>query len=310
LESFLCVIVIFVTFSLLQMDISPDFNGYGQFDDDDESQCDFTYDELCDGGMSQGWIFKAEPHFELGSLDVSHLQLLPEFEPANGGSESSFATDFATSLPSSYKTLTAADHDYSNPIWSPDQAIQTPNLLSASGDNAASEIFCQGDNSPWIAQRPGTAAFVVQHNVRPPPVSSSDALQPMYTEHTKSPFYASQPGFEFFLDRDVGQNSFANSSPSETLAQQTTHVIPSQSRSVTKENLHALKFYCTIRPCTYYKSFARKSDLNRHLATQHYSCEKKLSQCPWPACERKGTNGFLRRDKMLQHQDKVHGWRK
>jgi len=158
------------------MESSRDFTGYGQFDDDDEPPSDFAYDELYDSSMSQGWIFKAEPHFELGSLDVSHLQLLPEFEPANGASESSCATDLATFLPSSYKPLTAAEHDYSNPIWPRDQAIHTPNCRSASDDPAASETFCQGDNSAWIGQHPSTTAFVVPHNVRPLPASSSDAL--------------------------------------------------------------------------------------------------------------------------------------
>jgi len=64
------------------------------------------------------------------------------------------------------------------------------------------------------------------------------------------------------------------------------------------------RLYCIVHGCTYTKPFARKADLERHLVTQHehdLPFQRKQYTCPW-ACGM----SFLRADKMLQHQDRVH----
>src|SRR5579862_1481797 len=89
----------------------------------------------------------------------------------------------------------------------------------------------------------------------------------------------------------------------QTLSEETSHAASSQPRSKPK----SLKLFCHICPYHSQKTFARKADLDRHIFTKHCPPpDRMLSQCPWPNCDRKGANGFLRRDKMLQHQDKVH----
>jgi hypothetical protein len=107
-------------------------------------------------------------------------------------------------------------------------------------------------------------------------------------------------------------NSHNSRNSGEIPPQKTNRATSSRFRSVVKQNLVASRFYCNIRPCSHERHFKRKADLERHLATQHShlnSSEKKLCPCPWLDCNRKDANGFLRRDKMLQHQDRVHGMR-
>jgi hypothetical protein len=163
---------------------------------------------------------------------------------------------------------------------------------------------------------------------------SSITFRPLYSGHIKPLVYAPQQDPEPLPDEECGRNPLYNNSPyvppipfliyhylhsllnhwnsGEIPPQQTKGTISSRFRYLSKLNPQATKFYCEIPPCNHQKTFSRKADLERHLVTQHTPRdlpEKKLSQCPWPDCERKGANGFLRRDKMLQHQDKVHGWR-
>jgi hypothetical protein len=72
---------------------------------------------------------------------------------------------------------------------------------------------------------------------------------------------------------------------------------------------HQERHHCPLQPCKFEGFFRRKGDLVRHLRSQHPQPEDELHPCPFAGCFRRGENGFLRRDKMLQHQDKVHGGR-
>lgn len=62
------------------------------------------------------------------------------------------------------------------------------------------------------------------------------------------------------------------------------------------------KFHCQFPSC--HKTFARPGDLERH--TRIHQAGPKEFDCPDAACERKGVNGFTRKDKMLDHWGRKH----
>ncbi|KAI5808261.1 hypothetical protein DFH27DRAFT_303185 [Peziza echinospora] len=65
---------------------------------------------------------------------------------------------------------------------------------------------------------------------------------------------------------------------------------------------------CQWRDCQ--GSFTTRYNLQRHEKTVHRACDPTQSppkyDCPEEECERKGYNGFSRRDNMIQHQKMVH----
>ena len=65
---------------------------------------------------------------------------------------------------------------------------------------------------------------------------------------------------------------------------------------------------CQWKDCS--GSFTTRYNLQRHEKTVHRACDPTQSppkyDCPDAECERKGYNGFSRRDNMIQHQKMVH----
>ncbi|KAL9616431.1 MAG: hypothetical protein Q9160_008707 [Pyrenula sp. 1 TL-2023] len=59
--------------------------------------------------------------------------------------------------------------------------------------------------------------------------------------------------------------------------------------------------YCLYPECT--STFSRPADLARHLPLVHFP---KLTDCPWPKCDRKGSHGFTRDDLLKEHRREVH----
>jgi len=288
------------TFLPLSMETSPNFYDYHQFDNDNQPQVNSIYNGLYESRMPKDWIFENEFCLRLDSLNVNRSHQIPVFEPANNDSQSSLTTYFASSQPGSHIPLTDAEHNHSSSIWSSNEAPETSDQHSASNVIPLRKEFCTEIQ---------TTAFVLPCHARPPPVSSA-TFHPMCKEHARDLVYAHQ-GFESSLTGEIEENLFSNVvlwNRTTILPQQINNTTPSQSPSRIKPKSREHKFYCNLSPCNHQKAFKRKSDLKRHLVTQH--SEHRLSQCPWPGCERKGANGFARRDKMLQHQDKVHGWRK
>ncbi|KAL4942472.1 hypothetical protein BDV06DRAFT_192092 [Aspergillus oleicola] len=57
----------------------------------------------------------------------------------------------------------------------------------------------------------------------------------------------------------------------------------------------------TCPDCT--KSFTRPADLKRHQSTVHYPV---FQNCPVPDCSRKDSNGFPRRDHLVEHLRSYH----
>ncbi|KAB5585566.1 hypothetical protein GE09DRAFT_1071129 [Coniochaeta sp. 2T2.1] len=49
------------------------------------------------------------------------------------------------------------------------------------------------------------------------------------------------------------------------------------------------------------RSYSRPADLRRHMP-EHNPYARRFS-CEYKHCDRKGSNGFLRRDKLKEHQD-------
>jgi len=64
---------------------------------------------------------------------------------------------------------------------------------------------------------------------------------------------------------------------------------------------------CTVDNCKNKKPFTRKADLKRHLKIHFPPAEEDLFSCDTVDCERKGRNGFVRKDHLQQHERKVHG---
>ena len=49
--------------------------------------------------------------------------------------------------------------------------------------------------------------------------------------------------------------------------------------------------------------YSRKADLKRHVESTH---EKKFLDCPFQRCERRGENGFTRKDHLTEHLRGYH----
>jgi hypothetical protein len=60
---------------------------------------------------------------------------------------------------------------------------------------------------------------------------------------------------------------------------------------------------CTICPTT----FARASDLHRHMSSMHNMGPQVLHLCSVPGCPKSVAPGYSRRDKVVEHLRKVHG---
>jgi hypothetical protein len=57
---------------------------------------------------------------------------------------------------------------------------------------------------------------------------------------------------------------------------------------------------------TCYRGFARKADLQRHMACVHDKAKQTRKDCPHRRCSRKGENGFLRQDHLTEHLRHFH----
>lgn len=64
------------------------------------------------------------------------------------------------------------------------------------------------------------------------------------------------------------------------------------------------RYMCFSPSCG--RSFTRVSDLNRHIATVHFTQQSRRFNCPKPDCKRKGPNAFTRRDHLLEHLRHIH----
>jgi len=261
------------------MENHPNFHDNGHFSNHSQAQNGSIYNGLIGDGVAEGLSFEE-------GLDDNHLQPLSLFEFENGSAQLSFTTDFISSQLSSHIAFGYAGNNYFNLTWLPQEATEAHNWLQTSNASAVHTNFRQeihnGDRL----------------------ISPSITIQPVGNEDVEPPVYAPQKSFAPLPDGASGESPLYNHSLGETLTQ--------RPRSVDKPKLRASKFYCDIRPCNHLKGFTRKADLKRHLVTQHshlYPSKAKWFHCPWLDCERKGTNGFSRRDKMLQHQNRVHGRR-
>ena len=61
-------------------------------------------------------------------------------------------------------------------------------------------------------------------------------------------------------------------------------------------------FPCGVPDCD--KAFGRKSDLNRHLKS--HQSGPRSHNCLADGCPRRGTKGFWRLDKLMDHLDRKH----
>jgi hypothetical protein len=293
------------------MEGHPNFHDDDHFSDCNQHQIGSVYDGLYSGGGAEGWSLEGF-RYE-GDLDVSHFQPVSVFEPENSSAQASFIAGFTSSQSSSHTAFGCARNNHSNSTWVLHEATEAQNWLPTSDAIAVDANFRQESNNVvGIANSPGATVFV-----------------PPYKEPVKPPVHALQQNFEPMPDGEKGESllyinslyvpptPFLTALPALLTDTGNSSEMPLQTaptgfRSLTKQNLRASKSYCNIHPCNHQKAFSRKADLERHLSTQHlqlHSSKKKLSQCPWPDCERKGASGFPRRDKMLLHQDRVHGRR-
>ena len=62
---------------------------------------------------------------------------------------------------------------------------------------------------------------------------------------------------------------------------------------------------CPYSDCTSKGKFKRRTDLNRHIRTQH-EAENHMMDCKHGWCGRTGSNGFSREDHLREHRREVH----
>ena len=64
-----------------------------------------------------------------------------------------------------------------------------------------------------------------------------------------------------------------------------------------------VQYCCTVQGCQFFS--IRRSDLKRHHAAKHCTQPERFP-CPEPLCKYGGDNGFIRSDKLKEHQKKIH----
>ena len=106
------------------------------------------------------------------------------------------------------------------------------------------------------------------------------AMQPLTTNNSL--------GFSNVQDPSGGQT---HSMPSIHRHNATAHIVPSA------------RVRCPHPGCA--TTVSRPSDLNRHMRTHQGGL--RGFDCPAPGCGRKGGEGFVRKDKMMDHYRAVHG---
>lgn len=69
-----------------------------------------------------------------------------------------------------------------------------------------------------------------------------------------------------------------------------------------QSTLKSRKMMCGMDGCTSRKQFDNPQNIKRHMKKH----QDPTLDCPAPGCDRKGENGFARRDKLNDHFDKIH----
>ncbi len=180
------------------MESFPNFNDSDQFGNDNQPQINLIYHGLYEGRVPQDCIFENEFHLKLGSPNVNHSQPTLVSKPVSRSCQSSQITDFASSQSSSHVALADAEHDYPNSIWPGNEATETSDWFRASAVISAS-----GNFRPEIQ----TSAFVLPHNICPPPASAV-TFHPLCKEHARDLVYAPQQGFEPLLTGGIGEDFY------------------------------------------------------------------------------------------------------
>jgi hypothetical protein len=212
--------------------------GYDDFNDYNQHQSGSSHDGL-HGGVLEGWTSGEDFH-----LGMDHSQSIPAFEPKNGSTQSSFATELAGSQPSfntefassqssstrEYASSQSSSHtaigeggsNYSCPIWTaaPHETTEVSNCsLSSNGATVHTNFRQEANSSVRMAQSPIDTTFVPQYDVRPPPVSPFTTFQPMGNEHVESLVNASQqslPAREIEEDPFYNDSLYVMPTPSQT----------------------------------------------------------------------------------------------
>jgi hypothetical protein len=100
-----------------------------------------------------------------------------------------------------------------------------------------------------------------------------------------------------------GMNGYANTDIQTTVSAFDSLPLPPAGITppAPRADINAKRLMCPRTGCT--TTFARPGDLRRHTR-KHLKHEY---HCPVDNCDRKGDKAFYRRDKLLDHQRKVHG---
>jgi hypothetical protein len=277
------------------------------------------YCEFCGHSFTCGcWVGSPSCYIWPLPLDTSLFQPNPISEPQIGPAQPPSSTDFGVSQSGSQNILREPGDAYSISNSAPLAAgtwLPASNLVTRRGD-----LFQRFENCLGIAQSPTCTQFAKIHDLQaishpipnpqvpfPPPPT---VLHPMSLNGEMRLSIHAPPAASGDIpqDRPFTQLSpIQPNRPQRTRRASRSQQSPPYRRATTTNRATSAsqQLYCTIPTCDYTKPFARKADLDRHVVTQHehdLPFKRKLFVCPWVACGMR----FLRGDKMLQHQDKVH----
>ncbi|KAL4926857.1 C2H2-type zinc finger protein [Aspergillus undulatus] len=175
--------------------------------------------------------------------------------------------------------------------------------------------FMHGNpSSSGTSTGPGSVAdFPLSHppSASPLPFEASPMSSDIYYEFNPTFVYTPDafPAAPAIMDAHHAQapTSFPSSNPTSSSASTWSHTSmpPEQSIFPPLDGLHheptkpAKPYPCT--DCG--KAFTRPADLKRHQTTVHYPV---FQNCPVPDCSRKDSNGFPRRDHLVEHLRSYH----
>ncbi|CAF9932574.1 MAG: hypothetical protein GOMPHAMPRED_006613 [Gomphillus americanus] len=129
-----------------------------------------------------------------------------------------------------------------------------------------------------------------------------DCNQPIYTTHSSPVNYHTPPHVPVYPEI---HETFSPISPLTPLSTSSLSPPPSENCIAPSVCSRTSENVCPYKGCGSTGKFKRRTDLVRHIRTQH-EAEKHKTNCKHAWCGRTGDNGFSRLDHYREHLREVH----